>query len=282
MKLTKSEVQIGIAAFAAVAVLAVIAQLVYAPLAVPVGVGAASAVLAVIALRFKNHVAARIEDRASALEATLRQTRSEVEETRALVALQEPTFDLPLPWTGWAVPPRGLLEVLKSVQQFDAPNVIDCGSGVSTLHLARAVRQMGRGRVVALEQDAAWADYVRRMLERNDLQAWATIVVAPLEKSVVCDRATLWYALPDDVLPRGDRVDMLVVDGPTGKDGILTRLGALPYFWDRLSEKAVVFLDDTTRPEEQEIARLWRERYAVDETAISTEHGMSKFTRKSA
>jgi hypothetical protein len=41
-----------------------------------------------------------------------------------------------------------------------------------------------------------------------------------------------------------------------------------------------VFLDDTMRPDEQEICRLWRERYAVTETSIGSEHGMSKFTRR--
>lgn len=272
--------RVGLAAFAVVAVVGAAAQLLFPPAAIPMTVGAAAGVLAVMSRRWKNHVVWQVENSARSIRTEIEETRTEIEETRALVALQEPEFALPLPWTGWSLPPRGLLEVLKTVQEFDAPTIVDCGSGVSTLHLARAVREMGRGRVIALEQDPAWATYIRQLLERNDLQSWATIVVAPLETAVVCDRTTTWYALPDDVLPADARVDVLVVDGPTGKDGVLARLGALPHFWGQLSDKAAVFLDDTVRPEEQEICRLWRERYAVVETSVGAEHGMSKFTRR--
>jgi hypothetical protein len=264
--------------FAVVAVVGAAAQLLFPPAVVPVTVGSAAGILAVISLRLKNNLVSRLDEQGRGIRTAIKETRTEIEETRALVALQEPKFALPLPWTGWSLPPRGLLEVLKTVQEFDAPTIVDCGSGVSTLHLARAVREIGKGRVVAIEQDPAWAAYIQQMLERNDLQSWATIVVAPVEEAVICDQTTTWYDLPGDVLPADARVDVLVVDGPTGQDRVLTRLGALPNFWGRLSRKAAVFLDDTMRPEEQETCRLWRERYPVVETSVAAEHGMSKFT----
>lgn len=204
----------------------------------------------------------------------------ETDETRALAALQEPRFATPLPWSDWSLPPRALLEILTAVQRFDAPVIVDCGSGVSTLYLARAVRAIGRGQVVALEQDAAWGASVTRLLEQNDLQAWGRVVVVPLQDLTVCGRSSPWYAPPADLLPSDSRVDIVVVDGPVGRDGVLVRLAALPHFWDRLSDRAVVFLDDTLRPEEQEICRLWREQFPVTEAKLGTEHGMSKFTRR--
>lgn len=279
----------GLAVFAAVAVLGVGAYFAYPPLVVPITVGAATAVLAVLYRRWKDDAAFRVKEAVREIAEELDVVRSEVftnraeiEETRALVALQEPRFALPLPWTQWALPPRGLLDVIKTLQEFEAPTIIDCGSGVSTVHLARAVRELGGGRVIALEQDAAWAAYVQRILERNGLQPFAKIVVTPLAEMPFCGQVVRWFAVPSDLFGAGDRVDIVIADGPIGEEGTLARIGALPYFWDRLSDRGAVYLDDTTRPEEQEICRVWRENYPVTETSIGTEHGMSRFTRRSA
>lgn len=289
MPFSSSDRKLGVAAFAGITALGVAAHFVYAPLVVPVTVGAAAAMLAMLYRRWKDDTAARLKDAVrqvadeiDGVRAEIRANRAEIEETRAMVALQEPRFATPLPWSNWALPPRGLLDALKTAQEFDAPTIVDCGSGVSTLHFARAVKEIGRGQVIALEQDAAWAAYIQKILERNGLAEHARIVVAPLQDATFCGRATRWYAVPADLLPAGAKVDVVVADGPTGQDGSLTRIGALPFFWERLSDRGAVYLDDTRRPEEQEICRLWREQYAVTETSIGAEHGMSKFTRRRA
>lgn len=242
--------------------------------------GGAMVAALMIGRRWKNTGFHDLNAAIAGVKRDLASVRAEVEETRALVALQEPRFSIPLPWSAWALPPRGLLEVLKTIQQFEAPVVVDCGSGVSTLHMARAVKEIGRGKVIALEQDADWAEYIRRMLARNGLDQWATIVVAALEPAQVLNRKTSWYSLGAGALPGDKPIDVVVVDGPRGTDGELTRLGALPRLWDRLSSRAVVFLDDTNRPDEQMICDLWRENFAVDEVSLGSEHGMSRFTRR--
>jgi predicted O-methyltransferase YrrM len=244
--------------------------------------GGAVGALLVIARRWKNTHFNEVDRSLADLHREVAGVRSEIEETRALVALQEPRFGIPLPWSNWALPPRGLLEVLKTVQEFEAPTIVECGSGVSTLHLARAVREIGKGRIIALEQDAGWAEYIGRMLARNDLAKWVTIVVAPLEKTVICDKQTTWYSMPENAIPADAKIDVVLVDGPRGAEGELSRLGALPRLWDRLSSRAVVFLDDTNRPEERQISELWRARYAVNELSTGSQHGMSRFTRRGA
>jgi hypothetical protein len=120
------------------------------------------------------------------------------------------------------------------------------------------------------------------MLARNGLDQWATIVVAPLEPVRLLDRQTSWYSLGAAALPTDKRIDVVIVDGPRGTEGELTRLGALPRLWDRLSSRAVVFLDDTNRADEEMICRLWRENFAVDEVSLGSEHGMSRFTRRAS
>jgi hypothetical protein len=289
MAMDSGDRKLGLGVFAAVAVLGLAAHFAWPPLTVPVTVGAAAGLLAALYRRWKGDSAFRVGEAVrqvsselDVVRADIRGTRVEIEETRALVALQEPRFTMPLPWTNWALPPRGLLEVLKTIQEFDAPVIVDCGTGVSTLHLARAVREIGKGRVIALEQDADWAAFVRKLLERNGLQQYVTIHVTQLENTTICGRETQWYALPADLLDANARIDVVIADGPTGRDGSLTRIGALPRFWERLSDRGAVFLDDTRRPEEQEICRIWREQFAVSETSVGTEHGMSKFTRRRA
>ena len=72
----------------------------------------------------------------AALRRDLAGVRAEIEETRALVALQEPGFSIPLPWSNWALPPRGLLEVLRTIQQFEAPVLEEFNDHMTTGYLA--------------------------------------------------------------------------------------------------------------------------------------------------
>jgi hypothetical protein len=281
-RVERGDLLISGAAFVLVATVGVVAAIVHPAVAIPITVGAATAGILVVVRRWKNTIFHDLVVPIANLGRDLGGLRHEVEETRALVALQEPHFSIPLPWSAWALPPRGLLEVLKTIQQFEAPLVVDCGSGVSTLHMARAVREIGRGRVIALEQDADWAEYIRRMLERNGLDRWATIVVAPIKPARILELETAWYSLDPGVFPVDTPVDVVVVDGPRGTDGELTRFGALPQLWDRLAKGAVVCLDDTNRADEQRICKLWRDNFPVAEASLGSEHGMSRFTRRTS
>nr|WP_231748074.1 class I SAM-dependent methyltransferase [Auraticoccus cholistanensis] len=133
--------------------------------------------------------------------------------------------------------------------------VVECGSGTSTLWLGHAVRQLGHGRIVALEHAPEYAEHVRSMIRRHGLQEWATVVDAPLVTRQVDGEERVWYSAhgTNDL----QDIDVLVVDGPPKAVGDLARFPALPLLENQLAADAVVILDDAGREDERRVVDRW-------------------------
>jgi len=79
------------------------------------------------------------------------QKTHEVEAMALLAPKDDFTY---LPWSVWALAPDALLRVIGFLRIHDWKTVVECGSGISTVILAKEFRARGAGHVYALEQDA--------------------------------------------------------------------------------------------------------------------------------
>ena len=162
-----------------------------------------------------------------------------------------------LPWSEWALRPAALAAVCNEIVVADRREVVELGSGVSTVVLGRLLAQQG-GRLTSVEHDPDWAGVVRRLLESDGLTEAARLIEGPLEPhSLALDRAR-WY--PESALAQlPAEIDLLLVDGPPGnEEGIeRSRHPALPVLGERLGPGAMVVLDDAERPGEQGILENW-------------------------
>ncbi len=163
----------------------------------------------------------------------------------------EPT---PLVW-GWAMSPRGILQLVDLVTECGRRRIVECGPGTSTIYLGRALQQVGSGRITGLEHSPPHAEATRAMISRLGLGDVVEIRLAELVEVPVAGHMSRWY----DPSCLGDMsdVDLLVVDGPPGKGGELARLPALAQATAILADDATIVLDDTNRLDEQTIAELW-------------------------
>ena len=129
--------------------------------------------------------------------------------------------------------------------------VVECGSGRSTVAIARLLRELGRGTVHALEHDRDWASLTRARIEAEGLRGWATVIEAPLEPDPLGEPGCEWYANGSlGELPEHG-VDLLLVDGPPASPGSAqerARYPALARLGDRLAPGATVVLDDAHPP----------------------------------
>lgn len=172
-----------------------------------------------------------------------------------------------LPWSTGSMRPAAMVAVCNEIVHGRRRTVVECGSGVSTVVLARLLRQLGSaGSVTALEHDAGWAELVSGFLRREGLDGIASVVHAPLGGEPP------WYAAEAvDTLPVA--VDLLVVDGPPAfAPGHGGRRGpALPRLEDRLADGATIVVDDVQRPGEQAVVADWESstswRFVTDEPA---------------
>jgi predicted O-methyltransferase YrrM len=163
-----------------------------------------------------------------------------------------------LPWSEGSLSPAGLATVATEISFAERRVIVELGSGVSTVVLARLMRELG-GRIWAVEHLPGWAGWVRRALERDGLEDVATVVEAPLEPHARSLDGAPWYseealgALPSEGL------ELLLVDGPPGYgEGMATsRYPALPVLAGRLAPGALVVLDDAEREAEARILDAW-------------------------
>jgi predicted O-methyltransferase YrrM len=137
----------------------------------------------------------------------------------------------------------------------DRPEVIvECGSGVSTIVLARCLALNERGHLYSLEHDVAYSQQTRKELDRHGLKKWATVLDSPIEDIKIGDVNWKWYS-PEE-LPAA-QIDMLVIDGPPGDLGTHARYPAGPMLFPGLAPGATVFADDLIRDDERKIFDRW-------------------------
>jgi predicted O-methyltransferase YrrM len=201
----------------------------------------------------------------------------------ALLALNR-LLDLPKPLPPtrrWAASPDFLLVLAEHALEARPMTVVECGSGVSTVVLARCLQLNGAGHAFSLEHQQEFADKTREALRNQGLSEWATVLDAPLHLVPLRGENWPWYA--SEGLPKA-LIDLLVVDGPPMDTRPHARYPAGPMLLPRLAEQGVAFLDDASRPDEKEVLKRW-----VDETPglivsrVATEKGLARvhFSRQS-
>jgi predicted O-methyltransferase YrrM len=153
----------------------------------------------------------------------------------------------------WAASPDLLVHLATLVRERRPEMVVECGGGVSTLVIARALQMNGRGRLHTLESDTGFAALTQERLARLALQDVVRIHVAPLEP-LPGEAAGNWYAL-GAVGRLPERIDMLFVDGPqVGED--TSRAPAIDRLFPRLSERGFAVFDDARRSGEASFPAL--------------------------
>jgi predicted O-methyltransferase YrrM len=185
-----------------------------------------------------------------------------IRQTEALLSLfsvLKPS--LPLPETrGSAVSPDLMKRVAETIYARRPSLVFEAGSGVSTLFMAYCLRQIGRGRVIALEHDTQYLKSTWELLALHGVEDFATVVHAPLREIDVGGEQWLWYDTTR--LPLDEQIDLVVVDGPPGTIGPMARYPALPVLFEHLEPGATIIVDDANRPDEQRVVERWCREYS--------------------
>jgi predicted O-methyltransferase YrrM len=190
---------------------------------------------------------------------TLRQIRVErsVWESVALNSMFDGQSLLPRPG-GWAASTDILYEMVRIVQVSQPRLIVELGSGLSTILLAKAASKCG-GKIISIDHDAQYAQQTRREIERRGLQDYVEFRVAPLKVQDIQQESREWYDIA--VLSDLSDVDLIFVDGPPAKVRKDIRKPSLPYFWDKLSAGGRLIMDDAARPAERKMIRDWKKQF---------------------
>ncbi len=163
----------------------------------------------------------------------------------------------PLPPLGtWAASPDLLVGLWRNIREERPLRVLETGSGLSTLVMARALEQnQDGGELISLEDQPHFANKTRRELAGHGLESHARVLDAPLQKQHVAGRQGLWYTLSS--LEGLSDVELLFVDGPGNRERVM----ALFLLHGLLAATADIVVDDIDRPETRHMLDLWPDAF---------------------
>lgn len=212
----------------------------------------------------KNYLRKKIRNLFSSEFSGIIKTLSNIDHrTQDALAYQKLLNDLKLlgffPVTNWSIPPRLVLHVLNDIVLNDKKNIIEFGSGFSTICIANFIKTEKREiQFYSIESDENWFNMMRNYLKKMELEPFVEIILAPLDNQRELDNV-LWYNLDvlNETLRNSGLFDLVIVDGPVGALSRNSRLPAIPYLQKKVSRNIKVFLDDTNRPDEKYIISEW-------------------------
>lgn len=182
---------------------------------------------------------------------------------------------LPLPpMRGWAISPDAASVYISKILKLKPNTILETGSGVSTLLAALALKQVGRGRVIALEHDAAFRTKTISMLYDYGVANYSQVILAPLKTSNV-EGASYKYYTSDCLNHLSEKsIDLILVDGPPSSIGKRARWPLFHSFSKYFNDKATLLMDDLIREDDKMTLREWHSQGLV--TDLIEDHSCEK------
>jgi hypothetical protein len=172
---------------------------------------------------------------------------------RRLPALADCLASLPEGFfTSYSLPFASAVWLYREVVQRRPGVVAECGSGLSTIAVALALKELGSpARFLSLESDRHWLSLAQGAVDRLGLAPYVELLYAPIRQIDYHGRTLSTY----DMSGLQDcAVDFLFVDGPPPEYG---RTGVVLALSGRLSDKSIIVLDDACRDTERKCAEMW-------------------------
>lgn len=241
----KRDLQIGLLAALAAMAPGIVLTSLGAPTGISliVALGCGVGVVVAFGRRWYRQITARME--------------SQTVHLRSTIGIAATAGEMPTYWTEHSITPETLTQIQQLIAALDVRQVLELGSGLSTLLIAHAFRRAGAGKVLSLDDDARWAAQTNATLKRENLDDFAEVRVAPLKDVTSGGRTAPWYDLSS--LDEQARFDLVIVDGPPAwKGDSMARLPALYELRRRLGDNGVLVLDDASRGGETAIVQQWR------------------------
>ncbi len=155
------------------------------------------------------------------------------------------------PYTTTAISPTALLHILNFITTFRPKNIVEIGSGMSTVYIAKllAVNEI-TARFYSIENDLKWINIIKNHLDEDSK---VDFIHAELNEEMNFQGHKFkWFdtKVLDKNLNKNE-IDLLIIDGPPGKIPY-ARAGAFIYFKEQIEEQSLFyFFDDTDRKKEK-------------------------------
>lgn len=154
--------------------------------------------------------------------------------------------------------------------------IIEFGAGISTICLAKLIKQLGLKdvSVISIDNNKEWLDIVKSYISDDIHGLDFRFIQAELRECHVALDNNKWYDVKilKELENYKGKIDSVLVDGPEAwsKEIALSRYPAVPFLADYFSDNFSVFLDDTNRQGEQLIQEMWQNKFDLKLQRLST------------
>lgn len=170
------------------------------------------------------------------------------------------SLNAPLPaFRSWNAAPDLAAILCETILVHKPKLMVEVGGGLSSIIAGYTMERVGEGQDVAFDHLAEFAGKTAGNVCTHQLEGRVSVRHAPLKPVEINGRTWLWYDLAqfEDL----HDIDLLFIDGPPNSTQTLARYPALPLLFDRLSEDAVIILDDANRVMERRAVKMWLEEF---------------------
>jgi hypothetical protein len=176
--------------------------------------------------------------------------------------------------SSWSLGESAYQAILEDLRSIDARNIVEFGSGTSTLRLSR---DLPEANILSIEGDRTFLDQTRKNLELHGGPANVELVRKPLRWQ---RHGLSWFrSYEPGAFP--DRVDAVLIDGPP----IATRRGREACLYQVFAKSHVgtrFYLDDYRREAEQQTVLNWLRAYGgalVHRDTFNVDHRIAVLER---
>jgi hypothetical protein len=168
-----------------------------------------------------------------------------------------------------------LLTILNDIILNKRQNIIEFGSGISTLVIAKLIKEDKLGcKFYSVEDNPDWISFMKDNISKNGLEEYVLLIYAPLEKTNLAVENNSWYSVKalEEHIPSDVKIDLALIDGPGAwrPEIKLSRYTAVPFLINKLADNFSVYLDDANRKGEQKIINFWKKKYNLDFNKINS------------
>lgn len=169
-----------------------------------------------------------------------------------------------MPLSKWSLSPSVILHVLNDIFINNRKNIIEFGSGASSLYIAKLIKLYKlKTTFYSVESNNEWIEKLKQQLDFHELLDYVHFIhapITPVQENLSYPGQNSWYDVDaiSALLDLQSNFDLVLVDGPVGADSKFSRFSAIPFLKENLAEDYSIFLDDTNRYAEKHIINSWK------------------------
>lgn len=218
-----------------------------------------------------------LKDYRSAIDSTIKKELSNaIKQIEAFIGMQSYFSSGDLPMINperhtWPISPDFGLYLIELLETRNYNLVIEFGSGISTVVVAKAIAKMAKQAATAGAAEFISFDHLEKFyketlvrIQKAKVEQYARVIYAPLKEIELNGQVAAYYDCAETLTELAQRHPsnglrvLVIVDGPPAATGKNARYPAGPLMLAHFAGATIdLLLDDYIRDEEKEIARMW-------------------------